>query len=330
VSRTRILVTGASGFVGGRFVERFRDRPDLELHGVGRRPLDRPGYTSLDLSRPIHEDDLPFRPDVVLHAAARATPWGSEAEYRRDNVEATANVVDLCLRLGRPRLVYVSSSSVFYRPGPQLGLTEESPIGPRFVNLYAATKAEGEGRVRAYPGPWLILRPRAVFGPGDTVLFPRILAAARRGKLPLFTGKGPAAIGDLIYVDTLADYLLQGCLRSELHGDYNLTNAQPVPIQSFLFEIFARLGLPAPRRKLSLRTAMLAAGLTEAVWRLLRLRGEPPITRFGVGVFAWSKTFHVRKALADLGPPSVSIAEGVEDFVRWQRERLVAEEASPA
>jgi nucleoside-diphosphate-sugar epimerase len=315
---TRILVTGASGFVGGRFMARFRHRPELELHGVGRRALDDPRYTSLDLSRPF---ELPFTPDVVVHAAARASPWGRRHEYERDNVEATRQVLAFCERRGRPRLVYVSSSSVFYRPGHQLGLTEESPIGPRFVNEYARTKHVGEMLVSRYQGSWAIVRPRAVFGPGDTVLFPRILEAARRGRLPLLETDGPPAIGDLVYIDTLLDYLLAIAIRRELSGSYNLTNGEPVPIQPFLLDVFARLGLPAPTRRVSVRTAMLAASVTEGTYRLLRLRGEPPITRFGVGVFAWSKTFDVTKSRAALGPPSVSLAEGVEAFVRWQRER---------
>lgn len=315
---TRILVTGASGFVGGRFLARFRDRPDLTIHGIGRRALPDPDYTAHDLGERL---DLDFQPDVVIHAAARAAPWGTAAEYQRDNVQATRNVVDFCRRCPRPpRLIYVSSSSVFYRPGPQLGLTEASPIGPRFVNRYAATKYAGEQVTQTYRGDWLILRPRAVFGPGDTVLFPRLLAAAQAGKLPLFVGGDGPAIGDLIYIDTLADYLLRAVERPQLRGAYNLTNAEPVAIQPFLLDLFARLGLPAPRRRLSIRTALWAAGLTEAAWTLLRLRGEPPVTRFGVGVFAWSKTFDVSRALADLGPPSVSIAEGLEAFVRWVRE----------
>lgn len=320
---TRVLVTGASGFVGGRFIERVRDRPDIAVHGLGRRTRPGPGYTSHDLGTPLRAlSDRAFVPDVVIHAAARATPWGSAAEFQRDNVAATQHVIDFCLAHGRPRLVYVSSSSVFYQDGPQLGLTEGSPIGPRFVNRYAETKAAGERLVQAYPGSWAIARPRAVFGPGDTVLFPRILAAAKAGKLPRFeTGAAGPAMGDLIYVDTLVDYLLALALRPELTRTYNLTNAQPVPIQDFLFDVFARLGLPAPTRTVSVKTAMVAATATEAVWTLLRRTGEPPITRFGVGVFAWSKTFDVTRMLADLGPPSVSIAEGVDAFVRWQQDQ---------
>lgn len=320
---TRVLVTGASGFVGGRFLSRVGAREDLALHGLGRRPRPGPGYTSHDLSQPLVAlSDSSFVPDVVIHAAARATPWGTAGEFTRDNVDATRHVIDYCLAHGRPRLVYVSSSSVFYQDGPQLGLTEQSPIGPRFVNRYAETKAAGERLVQAYPGSWVIARPRAVFGPGDTVLFPRILAAARAGKLPRFeTGAAGPARGDLVYIDTLVDYLLALALRRELTGSYNLTNAQPVPIQAFLLDVFARLGLPAPTRTVSVRTALAAATATEALWTLLRRTGEPPITRFGVGVFAWSKTFDVTRMLADLGPPSVSIADGVDAFVRWQQDQ---------
>lgn len=313
----KILVTGASGFVGGRFMSRFRGS-DVTLHGVGRRPLVDADYTSIDLSRPF---DLPFEPDVVIHAAARATPWGTSRDYQRDNVDATREVLAFCARRGMPRLIYVSSSSVHYRDGHQLGLTEDSPIGPRFANEYAATKFAGEQLVRNYAGTAIIVRPRAVFGPGDTVLFPRILAAAKAGRLPLIDAPGPRAIGDLIYVDTLVDYLMAVAKHPAPADAYNLTNNEPVVIEDFLLDVFARLGLPAPTRRVSLRTAMTAAAVTESLYRVFRLRSEPPITRFGVGVLAWSKTFDVSRAMADLGPPSVSLADGVAAFVRWQQER---------
>lgn len=313
----KVLVTGASGFVGARVMARGRER-GLTMHGIGRRHLSQPDYASIDLAEPF---DLAFEPDVVIHAAARATPWARHRDYVRDNIDATRHVVDFCVRRGRPRLVYVSSSSVFYRPEHQLNMTEASPIGPRFANDYAATKYAGEELVRAYAGPSVIVRPRAVFGPGDTVLFPRILAAARAGRLPLFTTAGAPAVGDLIYIDSLVDYLLAAATRTDVADAYNLTNNQPVVIQDFLLDVFARLNLPAPTRRVSVKTAMAAALVTETAYRVLRLSGEPPVTRFGVGVFAWSKTFDVRRALADLGPPSVSIEDGVEAFVRWQREQ---------
>jgi nucleoside-diphosphate-sugar epimerase len=312
----KILVTGASGFVGGSFMRRFASREDIELFGVGRRPANFDNYARIDLSQDF---DIPFSPDVVIHAAARAAPWGTRAEFFMQNVRATQNVVRFCERRGSPKLIYVSSSSVFYRHEHQFNLTEASPIGPTFVNEYAASKYDGELAIGQYSGATVILRPRAVFGPGDTVLFPRILRAARRGHFPLFQSVGAPAIGDLIFIDTLCDYLLAAAILPTIVGQYNLTNAKPVVIQDFLLDAFARLGVRAPTRRVTVATAMRAARVTESIYRLLHLKSEPPITCYGVSVFAYSKTFDVTRMLRELGRPSVSLEEGKERFIAWQR-----------
>jgi nucleoside-diphosphate-sugar epimerase len=314
----KILITGASGFVGGCFMRRFADRADIELFGVGRRATDLINYSRIDLTEDF---DLPFSPDVVIHAAARASPWGTRAEYFSQNVLATQRVLRFCERHSYPKLIYVSSSSVFYRHEHQLNITEESRIGPNFINEYAATKYRGEMAVERYAGKSLILRPRAVFGPGDTVIFPRILRAARKGQFPLFKAAGPPVVGDLIYIDTLCDYLLTAATQSGLQGVYNLTNNQPVIIQDFLLDAFASLGIPAPKRRVAAGTAMLLGTMTEYLYRFLRLGGEPPITRYGASMFAYSKTFDVTRMLRDFGPPSVSLEEGVQRFIAWQRLR---------
>lgn len=319
----RLVVTGASGFVGGRLWERAT-AAGHEVVGLGRRRLDREGYLSVDLGVTGPDDlpDLPWRPDAVIHCAARATPYAKRSAYERDNVIATQTVVDWCARLGAPRLVHVSSSSVLYRDGDQLDLTEETPLPADFANDYARTKASSERIVRTYGGSWVIARPRAVFGPGDTVLFPRIIAAAKAGRVPRLTGRTSPAVGDLIYVDNLADYLLQLAARPELGGVYNLTNAEPVEIQAMLLDVIAQLGFAPPTREVGLATAMRAATVLERTWRVLRLPGEPPITPYGVGVLSWSKTFVPDRMLRDLGAPAVSVAQGVEEFVAWQREHL--------
>jgi nucleoside-diphosphate-sugar epimerase len=311
----RILVTGASGFVGGSFMRRFADCKDIKLFGIGRRQTDFANYARVDLANDIA---VPFSPDVVIHLAARASPWGTKADYFRQNVLATQNVVRFCERHSLPRLIYVSSSSVFYRHEHQLNISESSAIGPTFINEYAATKYRGEKEIERYAGKSLILRPRAVFGPGDTVIFPRILRAAREGKFPLFKNAGPPVLGDLIFIDTLCDYLLAAAREPRLEGAYNLTNNQPVVIQDFLLDAFSKLGLPLPKRHVSVGMAMFLGTMTECLYRVLRLAGEPPITRYGVSTFAYSKTFDVTRMLRDLGPPSVSLDEGTRRFIAWQ------------
>lgn len=317
--KTRILITGASGFVGGSFCRQFAPRGDLDIRGLARRPTSLPGYIQADLTQPLQLD---WTPDVVIHAAARSSPWGSLADFRRQNVQATQNVLDFCHSHGVPRLIYISSSSVFYHEADQLHLTETSPIGPEFVNHYAQTKYEGEQLVRTFTGSSVILRPRAVFGPHDTVLFPRILRAAQQGRMAFISRPGPPALGDLIYIDALCDYMLRAALDPTITGDFNLTNNEPVEIQSFLLRIFAALDLPVPTRSIPRDRALLIATAIECFFKCLLPWKEPPITRFGIGVLGYSKTFDVSQSLRTLGPPSVSLEEGLQRFIHWQKQQL--------
>lgn len=319
MNKTKILITGASGFVGGAFCRQFATREDLEIRGLGRRPADFPNYIRADLTQPLQLD---WTPDVVLHAAARSSPWGSLKEFRLQNVQATQNVIDFCTVRKVPRLIYISSSSVFYREADQLNMTEQSPIGPTFVNHYAQTKFEGEQLVRAFPGSSAILRPRAVFGPHDTVLFPRILRAAQQGRMAFISRPGPPAIGDLIYIDSLCDYMLRAALDSSITGNFNLTNNEPVEIQAFLLRIFAELGLPTPTRSIPRDRALLIGTALEWIFKAFFPWKEPPITRFGVGVLAFSKTFDASKSIQALGTPSVSLEEGLQRFIQWQKQQL--------
>jgi 2-alkyl-3-oxoalkanoate reductase len=305
--KLRVLVTGSSGFIGGHLFRRLRD-DGHDVTGIGRRALEQPGYVAHDLTMPL---DLDRTFDVVIHGAARSSPWGSRTEFERQNVDATNHVLDHCRAHGHPRVVFVSSSSVFYRPGPQLGITEETPLPKHAVNHYAATKQEAERLVRNYEGPSVIVRPRAVFGPGDTVLLPRVLEAARKGKLPILVGKHGPAIGDLIYIDNLVDAIVAAAVRADVRGDINLTNNEPVVLQEFLAQLFSRLDIALPRKRVPVAVAMAAAAVLEATHALFLPHREPAITRFGIHVFAFSKTFDVSKMLSLFGPPRISLAEGL-------------------
>lgn len=314
----RILVTGSNGFVGGHLAAALRAQGHFVI-GLGRlgapaTPVDQ--YLCHDLARPLAFAE-PV--DAVLHCAALSAPWAAPRAYQRANVDGTRHVLAYCAQHGQPYLVYLSSSSVFYRAADQFDLTEASPIPADADQLteYSRTKRRGELLVQQYAGPWAVLRPRAVFGPGDTVIFPRILRAAAAGRLPLFErGAGPPVVGDLIYIDTLVGYVL-GALDRRFQGELNLTNHQPVVIHAFVGQLLQRLGYPAPRWRVPVAWAMRLAHVAEWVSAGLLGYREPPLTRFGVAVFAYSKTFDVRQCLAELGPPAVSVEEGVTRFVAW-------------
>ena len=91
----KVLITGTSGFIGGALLRRCREA-GWDVIGLGRRPLLEPGYQVRDLATPLHPVHLDFRPDVVVHAAARSSPWGTRHEYAVQNVKATENVCTFC------------------------------------------------------------------------------------------------------------------------------------------------------------------------------------------------------------------------------------------
>lgn len=312
----KVLITGASGFVGGAVMRGAREL-GWDVRGVGRRAMSEPDYIAADLSQPF---ELDFKADIVIHAAARSSPWGSRREFEAHNVTATRNVIDLCVRHGQPHLVYISTGAVLYRNEHQLAMNEHTPLPEKPINEYARAKLMGEKLVRGYAGGWCILRLRAVFGPGDTVVFPRILRAMQKGRLPLIQSDRPV-IGDLVFIDTLTDYILRVAERRAT-GVYHLTNNEPVEIYAFLNRICAALNLPPPARKVSAAKAMRIARVIETVYRLLPFLGEPPLTQFGVSVFTYSKTFDAARTLRDLGPPSVSLEEGLKKFIAWQLDQL--------
>lgn len=317
-----VLVTGVSGFVGGALGQHLREC-GYGVLGLSRGEprtgsVDR--FAAHDLAQPVPGDLFSHAPEVIVHCAALSSPWASPAAYEKNNVQATANLLDYAARVRARQFVFVSSSSVHYIAGrDQMGLTEESALPADAINRYAATKRRGEKLVTQAGLPCVILRPRAVFGPGDTVLFPRILRAARRGVLPrIVRPDGESPWGDLIFIDNLSHYL-ERAIAAGASGIYNLTNAEPVQMYAFLERIFGRLGIPPPRRRVKVGTAMLAARVFETVSRTLMGYKEPPITRFGVEVMAYSKTFDVRKMTGAFGQPPISISQGVERFVSWQQ-----------
>jgi 2-alkyl-3-oxoalkanoate reductase len=314
----RVLVTGSSGFVGGALGVWLR-RAGWTVMGVSRSPP-RPGacdeFTACDLA--AGPPDVAGRIDAVVHCAALASPWARPADYRASNVKALGHVLDLARAKRLGRFVLISSSAVHYAYADQLGLREDTPWPSQPANLYAASKRRGEAMVRDSGLPWTILRPRAVFGPGDTVVFPRILRAARRGALPtLVRPDGRSALTDLLYIDNLCGWIEQA-LRRDVGGAYLLANGEPVEVQALLHDVLDRLGAPPPGRRMRVGTAMTLARCME--WGSAALAGwrEPPVTRFGVASLAFSKTVDIAKARAELGAPVVSLREGLDRFVAWQ------------
>lgn len=316
----RILLTGSNGFVGGHLAAEAQRR-GWQVAGLGRQAgpaVPVTAYHRRDLSAPLELDETV---DAVVHCAALASPWAPPHAYRSANLDGTRHLLGWAAAHGRPPVHYVSSSSVFYRRADQLGLTERSPIPApdEQLNDYSRTKLAGERLVEQYPGAWSILRPRAVFGAGDTVLLPRVVASARAGRLPLFVrSQETPVLADLTAVEVVAHYVCEAVAR-RVTGPVNVTNGEPVELYPFLFSVLDELRLPRPSRRVPVPVAMALARASELVSAALLGYREPPITTFGVTMFAYSKTFDVSHCRALLGEPPISLDEGRRRLVAWLR-----------
>ncbi|HTA39113.1 MAG TPA: NAD(P)-dependent oxidoreductase [Candidatus Acidoferrales bacterium] len=254
--------------------------------------------------------------DAIVHCAAFAAPSGAAETFRRANVASTSEVLQACRDARVTRLVHVSTPSVYFDYRDRLKISESEPL-PRPVNDYARTKAAAEELVRQSDGSEaVILRPRALFGPWDATLFPRLLRVIRRGAIPLM--RGGRAMLDLTYVDNAVDGIWLALTRPlpRRIATYNLSNDEPIELSALLVKISQHFSV-------RLRTVRLPWGFVAGVASLMEACGsalgkEPPLTRYGAGVLAFSQTLDLRAIKRDLGfRARVSLDEGLSRYAAW-------------
>jgi nucleoside-diphosphate-sugar epimerase len=324
----KALVTGGGGFVGSRLVELLSARGDaVTFLARSRYPrveaLDGVRGLQVDLRDAAAVAEACIGQDVVFHLAALAAPWGRREDFYEINVEGTRHVIDGCRAAGVPKLVYCSTPSVIgYLEDVEHG-GPDIPYATHFVSLYQETKAKAEQMTLAANGDGLAtvaLRPHVVIGPGEKNMIPRLVQKARAGRLPQI-GDGSALV-DLTVVDNAAWAHIDAAAaltspEAVCAGKaYFITNGEPVRTWDWIRDLLNQMDLPGPSRILSFSRALRAAKIVEFVWRLFRLRGEPPITQLQVVGMGKTHTFDIGPAQRDLGySVRVSVAEATAQIV---------------
>lgn len=321
----RVAVTGATGFLGSHLCRTLADL-GVEVCALGRNverglALEQDGV----YFRPVSLDDTEamttaFRAvDAVVHAAALSTAWARPGEFERSNVTGTANVIAAATRAGVNRLIYISSPSVVSRAQDQRGITEEEPPPEIFESHYSRTKMAGELLIRQAALDTVILRPKAIYGPGDTAILPRLVKAAASGRLRRI-GEGQART-NLTHVSDVVQGIVQALSTASAAGKtYTLCGAEEVRIWELIEQLIARLSLPALAGEVSVSRMQRLASILERVWSLGNLPGEPPLTRYVVNILAYDKTYDISAAKRELGfQPRMPLEQGLEEVIRhWQ------------
>ncbi len=305
----RALVTGATGGLGLTLTRTLLDA-GYAVRAAGRSPtairrLHDMGAEAVagDLFD-LGSDDLCKDVDVVFHAAALSSPWGHDAAFQRANVDLTRDLLAAARRADVGSFVFVSSPSVYARWADQAGLTENTAWPDRPLNAYARTKGEAERLVLAADTPGFrttAIRPRAIIGPDDAVLLPRILRLVKRGRFPLF--RDGRVLVELTDVRDAARAVMLADVHREVAGGQaiNITGGQALPIRDLVHRLGQRLGVEVRTVSIPLAAGQFLSVSAEALCRVLPGRPEPVLTPYTLSTVAWSQTFDLGKARRLLG-----------------------------
>jgi nucleoside-diphosphate-sugar epimerase len=313
------FVTGGSGFIGGRLIER------LSGDGWSVRALARSGAAA---DRVQAAGAMPVRGDlddaaallqgargaeVAFHVAALAADWGAWSDFRRINVAGTENVLAAAREASVRRVVHVGTEAALMHGQPLVLADERTPLALSSPAPYPATKAAAEAAVMAANGGGLetiAVRPRFVWGPGDTTLMPAMIELVRSGRFRWIGGG--RQLTSTTHVDNAVHGLVLAADRGTPGAAYFVTDGAPVAFREFVTALLATRGVEAPEGSVPRPPVAAAARAAEAAWRLLPLRGAPPLTRFAVWIASLECTLDDSRARAELGyEPVVTREDGL-------------------
>lgn len=329
----KLLVTGATSGLGRNAAEWLLSQGH-RVHATGRNPdagrtLVAMGarFTPLDLTSATAADcgALLEGVDAVWHCAAKSAPWGARATFEAANVSVTARLADAAGRQGVPRFVHISTPAVYFDFRHRYDV-DETFRARRFVNHYAASKFTAEqliaSQVEAHPATrYVILRPRALFGPHDRVILPRVIKQIVREHDVLRLPRGGVATLDLTFMLNVvhAMWLATEQAQPQSGAVYNITNHAPARLVDQLDHLLrCELAMDYTVRSVPYPVLHGLATLFEGIAGVTGR--EPALTRYSVGAVNFDMVLSNRRAIDELGyRPPYSLAEGIEHTARWLR-----------
>lgn len=326
----RILITGATGLIGGHAASLWAER-GWRVRAVVRPSSDVTALEALgcelvigDLTDPASIRGAAQGCEVVLHAAAFLGLPGGWERYREGNVEATRNALSEALERRASRFLHVSTAAVYGPPSahPRLPIDEEAPLDLPLPEeaFYERSKRMAEALVRAVPAGrlgWTILRPDVVVGEGDRHFTRRIVELTRLPILPLAgAGDNPLPV---VYAHNVGLALWLAAEREEAVGrTYNVVGDGRLT-QRELYEVAAS---PRSPHLVSVPPLLMRGAAAALEWSaaLPWVGGKPRLTRERVWFLAHPDPFDGGRIRRELGwDPPVSTLEGWRRSVDWYR-----------
>lgn len=315
----RVLITGATGFLGYHVAKRFSNEGYF-VTAVGRKNQDRLKNLNVEFKRvDITEEinNLSYDYDVIIHCAALSKASGRYSDFYKANVIGTKNVIEFAKKnKNLKRFIHISTPSIYSGSEERVGVKESDSITKNFLNHYAKTKYMGENEVKATSLPYIVLRPRAIFGEYDTSIVPSLVKAAKKGILPMINNG--SCLVDVTYVENVAHaiYLAVNSEDKYIGECYNVNNDESMPLREVLEMLFEALNIKPKYIRLPYKFLYVAGNLME--WFAEKLNVEATLNGYTVTVLSKSQTLDITKLKEELKyKPLVSVKDGLNKYAAW-------------
>ncbi len=299
----RAFVTGGSGFLGKRLIAELADvrgvavtalarseASAIAVRGAGAEPV----RGDLDDVRAMTEGMKDH--DVVFHAAAHVKQHGKLAEFMRVNVGGTENVLAAARAAGVRRVVHIGTEAVLADGKPIVRADEQRPYPVKPAGPYPLSKGLAERAVVAANRPGgletVVVRPRFIWGKGDTSVLPELVEAVRRKRFGWIGGG--RYLTSTCHVANVVEGAVLAAERGSPGEIYFLTDGAPIELRSFLTALLATQGVDAGDREIPRWIARIVAALTGWMKR-------PPVTKTALALVGAEVTVDDAKARRELG-----------------------------
>ena len=329
----KAIVTGGTGFIGGKLVEALVGK-GWQVKCLVRKTSNVSHLKNLnvelfygDLGDLEALRNLPQGGNVVFHLAALVTDWGEKETFYKYNVLATRELLESSKVHGVKRFVHMSSSTVvwksdFWNIHKLVDIDERYPYTEDHTDNYNASKTQAEKLVLEYNKigdlETTVVRPSNVWGAGDTVILPRVAMAAKKGILyPM--GSGERFVTPC-HVNNLVKALLVLAENKYAPGNiYFINDGVKIPYMNFLTKQLKASGINwTPGFSIPYKFAYSVAAILEVVFKLIKSKKPPVLTKMAVAALSGSRSYSIEKARNDLGfIPEVNIDEGMKELEKW-------------
>lgn len=322
----KIFITGGTGFLGQRIIERI-EKNGWEIAGLARSSNSSKKLESLKVS-PIlgsleNIDDWKGElsgVDVVIHCAAPVEFWGSWEKYQKGIVEPTEKLFEAAEEKGVKRFIFISSESVLQDKKELIEIDESKPYPKSPNSYYGKSKMIAEKFILAQKSNMesIIIRPTFIWGKGVQALNTMIEKIKSGEFMWIDHGK---SLFEMVHVDNVAESVVLACIKGEDKNIYFVTDDNTQTVKEFLSKLIQTQGIAPPEKSLPKGIAGVLANIVERVWRVLNIKKNPPITRFDLAFVAMDRKYEITKIKKDLGyKPVVTEKEGLEAMKKESNE----------